>query len=68
MKLPYLIAAGFPGADQVRAWAKRIVDDLNRERSLSELPTFADDVAALAAGMKSKDGYVTPAGVVRRVL
>lgn len=65
MKFPYLLGSA---PEAFRAWAKRLVDQLNRERAISDWPTFADDTAATAAGMKSRDGYVTPAGVVRRVL
>jgi hypothetical protein len=62
MKLEHLKAP-----EQVKAWAKRLIDDLNRDRSgIGDLPTFADDAAAAAAGIPLKGGYVTPAGIVRR--
>lgn len=55
------------GIASVEAWARRLIDDLNRFAvSVEDLPTFADDAAAAAGRVKIGQGYVTPAGVVRR--
>lgn len=55
------------GIGAIEAWARRLVDDLNRFAvSVEDLPTFADDAAAAAGRVKIGQGYVTPAGLVRR--
>lgn len=48
------------------AWAKRLVDDLNRSSELEGLPVFADDASAAAGRVAAGGHYVTPEGVVRR--
>ncbi len=56
-----------PLGTDLAAWARRLVDDLNRFfPAFNELPTFADDAAAAAGRLKIGDGYVTPDGMVRR--
>jgi hypothetical protein len=67
MKFAYFRGGGFPGADAVRAWAKRLVDDLNKAPDpLANYPTYADDTAAETGGLPIGAGYVTAAGVVHR--
>ncbi len=54
------------GAD-LAAWARRLVDDLNRFfPSIEDLPEFADDQAAEAGRLKVGQGYIDPNGFVRR--
>jgi hypothetical protein len=55
--------------DQLAAWARRLVDDLNRFLpSIDSLPTFADDDAAEAGNLKVGAPYVDSSGIVRRRL
>lgn len=63
MKFGYLTSDG-PAA--VYAWARRLVDDLNRAPMIGDLPVFADDASAAAGRVGVGDGYVTPDGIVRR--
>jgi hypothetical protein len=63
MKLGYLQGSS---NDAIYAWARQLVDDLNREPSIAGLPTFEDDAAAAAGNVSVGDGYVTPAGIMRR--
>lgn len=49
------------------AWARRLVDEINRFLpTFGQLPVFADDNAAAVGRVKVGDGYVTPEGIVRR--
>jgi hypothetical protein len=48
------------------AWAKRLVEDLNRTFSIDELPVASDDEEAAAKNIKLGAGYVTAEGIVRR--
>lgn len=58
-----------PTGTDIHAWARRLVEDLNRFLpSIEELPVFADDEAALAGRLRVGQGYVTPDGQVRRVM
>lgn len=51
----------------LHAWARRIVDDINRFLpTIGELPVHQDDQAAEAARVKVGEGYVTPTGELRR--
>lgn len=52
--------------EAIYAWARRLVDDLNRQGAFADLPTHADDAAAAAGNLNIGDGYVTPGGIVRR--
>lgn len=64
MKLAHPFGTDLPS---LAAWARRLVDDLNRFAPTdAELPTFADDAAAAAGRVKVGDGYYTPDGVRRR--
>lgn len=64
MKLAHLSSGDLPG---LVAWARRLVDDLNRfNPSIEALPTFADDAAASEGRVKVGQAYVTPDGLVRR--
>jgi hypothetical protein len=64
MKLGYLTSSA---PDAIYAWAKRLVDDLNRSPAgVTDLPTHADDTVAGAANVAVGEGYVTPDGIVRR--
>lgn len=56
-----------PAGTDLHAWARQLVDDINRFLpTIGELPEFADDAAAEAGRVKVGEGYVTPAGVLRR--
>lgn len=46
------------------AWAKRLIEDLNKVQSIEELPVASDNADAAAKNIKG--GYVTPDGIVRR--
>lgn len=51
----------------VLAWARRLVDDLNRFLpTAAELPVFADDAAASVGRVKVGEEYVTPDGFRKR--
>jgi hypothetical protein len=51
----------------MRAWAMRHVDEINRFHPPVDLwPIFANDAAAAAGNLKIGRGYVTPDGAVRR--
>ena len=64
MKLGSPLGAGLPALE---AWARRLVDDLNRFfPSAQELPVFADDAAAGAGRVKVGEEYVTPDGFRKR--
>lgn len=63
MKLGYLQSDNIAS---VYAWARRLVDDLNREPGIGDYATFPNDAAAAAGNVKIGDGYVTPDGIVRR--
>lgn len=53
--------------DQLAAWARRLVDDLNRFLApIDGLPVFADDAAAAAGNVKVGQPYVATDGQVRR--
>jgi hypothetical protein len=50
----------------VKAWARRLIDDLNRiSDPVSELQEFADDTAAGAGGIAIGSGYRATDGSVR---
>lgn len=58
------------GADgpSMKAWADRLISELNRFHApINRWPVFADDAAAKAAQLKVGDGYVDPNGFARRV-
>ncbi len=49
------------------AWARRLIDDLNRFFSRpQDWPVFADDAAAADGRLKVGEPYVTPTGELRR--
>lgn len=49
------------------AWARGLVDDINRFFTRpEEWPTFADDADAAEGRVKIGEPYVTPDGIVRR--
>jgi hypothetical protein len=49
------------------AWAKRLIQDINRHHPpASRWPTFANDAAAAAGNLKVGYPYVTPTGEMRR--
>lgn len=55
-----------PGTSDLAAWARRLVDDLNRfGQSPLEWPVFDDDAAASAGRVKVGEGYRTPGGEFR---
>lgn len=60
MRLTYLIGTA---PAQIHAWAKRLVDDLNRE---PQLPQFTDDTAAAASNWPLNAEYFDDTGVRRR--
>lgn len=60
MRLSYLRSAS-----DVYAWARQLVDELNRQPGFADLPVYSDDAAA-AQRVAIGDGYVTPDGLVRR--
>lgn len=52
--------------NSLTAWARRLVDDLNRFfQSPTDWPVFADDAAAAAGRVKVGEGYRTPDGQFR---
>lgn len=56
-----------PTSPDMRAWAMRHVDEINRFHApISQWPVFANDAAAAAGNLKVGNGYVTPDGVARR--
>lgn len=56
-----------PAGNDVRAWAMRHVDEMNRfHPTIDTWPVFANDADAAAGNLKIGRGYVTPDGVVRR--
>lgn len=62
MKLPYLNSTpDVPKA--IWAWAKRLIDDLNRGDTLNQ---YTDDAAAAAASVPIGSEYFDDTGVRRR--
>lgn len=50
----------------VKAWAKRLVDDLNRVTDpIAEMQVFDDDTAAANGGVSVGSGYRATDGIVR---
>jgi hypothetical protein len=50
----------------VKAWAKRLVDDLNRGSDpVAALPFYVDDMGAAAGGVPIGGGYRAGDGTVR---
>lgn len=63
MKLAYPVGGDLPS---ILAWAKRLIEDLNRHAGVEELPTATDDADANAKNIRVGGAYVTPTGEVRR--
>jgi soluble lytic murein transglycosylase-like protein len=65
MKLAFPTSTDLQG---IAAWAKRLVEDLNKRLAVDDLPTANDDADAAAKNIKVGAGYVKPTGeVMRRV-
>lgn len=56
-----------PTGNDLAAWARQMVDDINRFLpTAGELPTFANDGEAAAGRVKVGEEYVTPDGFRKR--
>lgn len=58
-----------PGNDlaSLQAWARRLIDEINRfHPTVDAWPVFADDTDAAAGNLNVGEPYVTPSGQARR--
>lgn len=55
-----------PTGSDLAAWARRLIDDMNRFLfGIEDLPVFADDAAAAVGKVQVGQGYRAPDGTVR---